>query len=45
MRFEYVHPVGGNELISVKITPTELEYASDDKDWEEVLADRLHSIG
>ena len=24
-RFEYVHPAGGNEFTSVKISPTELE--------------------
>ena len=32
-RFEYVHPAGGNEFTSVKITPTELETVSGAKGW------------
>ena len=32
-RFEYVHPAGGNEFVSVKLTPDELEKASDAVGW------------
>ncbi len=32
-RFEYVHPAGGNEFTSVKISPTELETVSGAKGW------------
>ncbi len=32
-RFEYVHPAGGNEFTSVKITPNELETVSGAKGW------------
>ena len=32
-RFEYVHPAGGNEFTSVKITPAELETVSGAKGW------------
>ena len=32
-RFEYVHPAGGNEFTSVKLTPEELEKASDAVGW------------
>ncbi len=32
-RFEYVHPAGGNEFTSVKITPTELEKISGAEGW------------
>lgn len=35
-RFEYVHPAGGNEFISVKLTPDELESASDAVGWCDV---------
>ena len=42
-RFEYVHPAGGNEFTSVKLSPDELEKATDSigwcdvcKGWEEV---------
>ena len=32
-RFDYVHPAGGNEFTSVKITPAELEYVSGSEGW------------
>ena len=32
-RFEYVHPAGGNEFVSVKLTPDELEMASGAVGW------------
>ncbi len=32
-RFEYVHPAGGNEFTSVKLTPEELEKASGAAGW------------
>ena len=32
-RFDYVHPAGGNEFTSVKITPEELEKASGAEGW------------
>ena len=32
-RFEYVHPAGGNEFTSVKLTPDELEKATDSAGW------------
>ena len=32
-RFEYVHPAGGNEFTSVKITPDELEKITDSAGW------------
>ena len=35
-RFEYVHPAGGNEFTSVKLTPEELEKASDATGWCDV---------
>ena len=35
-RFEYVHPAGGNEYTSVKMTPEELEQASDAAGWCDV---------
>ena len=35
-RFEYVHPAGGNEYTSVKLTPDELEQASDAVGWCDV---------
>lgn len=35
-RFEYVHPAGGNEYTSVKLTPSELEQASDAIGWCDV---------
>ena len=35
-RFEYVHPAGGNEFTSVKLTPAELEKASDAVGWCDV---------
>ena len=35
-RFEYVHPAGGNEFTSVKLTPEELETASDAVGWCDV---------
>ena len=35
-RFEYIHPAGGNEFISVKLTPEELEKASDAVGWCDV---------
>ena len=35
-RFEYVHPAGGNEFTSVKLTPEELEKASDAIGWCDV---------
>ena len=35
-RFEYVHPAGGNEFTSVKLTPEELEKASDAVGWCDV---------
>ncbi len=35
-RFEYVHPAGGNEWTSVKLTPAELEKASDAVGWRDV---------
>ena len=35
-RFEYIHPAGGNEFVSVKMTPDELEKASDAVGWCDV---------
>ena len=35
-RFEYVHPAGGNEFLSVKLTPDELEKASEAIGWCDV---------
>ena len=35
-RFEYVHPAGGNEFTSLKLTPNELEKASDAIGWCDV---------
>ena len=35
-RFEYIHPAGGNECVSVKLTPDELEKASDAVGWCDV---------
>ena len=35
-RFEYVHPAGGNEFTSVKITPDELERVTDTQGWCDV---------
>ncbi|SES39784.1 Cys-tRNA(Pro) deacylase, prolyl-tRNA editing enzyme YbaK/EbsC [Butyrivibrio fibrisolvens] len=35
-RFEYVHPAGGNEFTSVKITPDELEKVSGAEGWVDV---------
>ena len=35
-RFEYVHPAGGNEFLSVKLTPDELEKASEATGWCDV---------
>ncbi|MBQ8914392.1 MAG: YbaK/EbsC family protein [Lachnospiraceae bacterium] len=35
-RFEYVYPAGGNEFTSVKITPKELEAATDAIGWCDV---------
>ena len=35
-RFEYVHPAGGNEFTSVKLTPEELEKASGAVGWCDV---------
>ena len=35
-RFEYIHPAGGNEFVSVKLTPEELEKASDAIGWCDV---------
>lgn len=35
-RFEYVHPAGGNEFTSVKITPAELEKASGAEGWVDI---------
>ncbi|MCR5426868.1 MAG: YbaK/EbsC family protein [Lachnospiraceae bacterium] len=35
-RFEYVHPAGGNEFLSVKLTPDELEKASEANGWCDV---------
>ena len=35
-RFEYIHPAGGNEYVSVKLTPEELEKASDAVGWCDV---------
>ncbi len=35
-RFEYIHPAGGNEFVSVKLTPEELEIASDAVGWCDV---------
>ena len=35
-RFEYVYPAGGNEFTSVKLTPDELEKASDAVGWCDV---------
>ncbi len=32
-RFEYVHPAGGNEFTSVKITPDELEKITSSAGW------------
>ena len=32
-RFAYVHPAGGNEFVSVKLTPEELEKVSDAVGW------------
>ncbi|MBR5965539.1 MAG: YbaK/EbsC family protein [Treponema sp.] len=35
-RFDFVHPAGGNEFTSVKLTPQELEQASDAAGWCDV---------
>ena len=35
-RFEFIHPAGGNEFVSVKLTPEELEKASDAVGWCDV---------
>ena len=35
-RFDYVHPAGGNEFVSVKLTPAELEKATDCVGWCDV---------
>ena len=35
-RFEYVHPAGGNEFTSVKLTPAELEKASGAEGWVDI---------
>jgi len=35
-RFEYVHPAGGNEFASVKLSPDELEMATDSVGWCDV---------
>lgn len=35
-RFEYVHPAGGNDYTSVKITPAELENVVDAAGWCDV---------
>ena len=35
-RFEYVHPAGGNEYTSVKVTPDELETVSGGVGWCDV---------
>lgn len=35
-RFDYVHPAGGNEFVSVKLTPAELEKATDSVGWCDV---------
>ena len=35
-RFEYVHPAGGDEYTSVKLTPEELEKVSDATGWCDV---------
>ena len=35
-RFEYIHPAGGDEYTSVKLTPEELEKASDAAGWCDV---------
>jgi hypothetical protein len=35
-RFEYVHPAGGNEFTSVKITPDELEEITETVGWCDV---------
>jgi len=35
-RFDYVHPAGGNEFTSVKITPAELEAVSQSLGWVDV---------
>lgn len=35
-RFAFIHPAGGNEFVSVKLTPEELEKASDAVGWCDV---------
>ena len=35
-RFAYIHPAGGNEFVSVKLSPDELEKASDAVGWCDV---------
>ena len=35
-RFEYVHPAGGNEFTSVKLTPGELEKITGTQGWCDV---------
>ena len=35
-RFEYVHPAGGNEYTSVKVTPSELEAITGAEGWCDV---------
>ena len=35
-RFAYIHPAGGNEFASVKLTPDELEKASEAAGWCDV---------
>ena len=39
-RFEYVHPAGGNEYTSVKVTPEELEEISGSAGWCDVCKPR-----
>ena len=35
-RFAYIHPAGGNEFVSVNLTPSELEKASEAVGWCDV---------
>jgi prolyl-tRNA editing enzyme YbaK/EbsC (Cys-tRNA(Pro) deacylase) len=35
-RFEYVHPAGGNEFTSVRITPSELEAVTGAEGWRKI---------
>jgi len=39
-RFAYVHPAGGSEFVSVKLTPEELMEASDAAGWCDVCKER-----